>query len=136
MIVMPIELCDEGVVGGALANQFLVTSNACVIRNLLVQLEESLPAGKYYIQLVAPTDVGGIPADGSVTHLAEPLKRVTTGAFDVIPLDFALGRGCATTLNTTTHVGPGLCVVLSSTRYTKTVVAGGPYMAIDASIRR
>lgn len=133
------DACDVGVRGGVMANAHVISATACTVKSIFVQLLAALPAGTYYLQLLAPKEDGTVPADGDAADytaraLAEPVIRTTSGVLDQFTIKFEDGRAADKTADAGTHVGPGAVLVLSSTQYSKTLVAGS-YMAVDASVR-
>lgn len=98
-----------------------------------VTLDASAPSGTYYVQIIqgsatVPADgpIAGPPASGVVAFLHTPRPVAhTAGISDEIVFDDTPGG---------VGVWTGLCVVLSTTQFTKTLVTS-PYMSIDGSVQ-
>jgi len=112
----------------ALANTFLIKGSAGTIRNLTLRVDSTLASGTYYLQV---WDMAAVPANGVAVTLANgidaPLKIVhVLGTDDLIVKDWSeLG----------VDFDNGACLNLSSTEFTKTLVAGAFCSVIGAEYR-
>lgn len=111
--------CWTAVNSTALETNHLIKSAAGVLRSASIRLDSTAPTGTYYIQVLNATS---LPADGAVTHLVPPIKRIhTSGTDDYIVLDFTInGLFCST----------GCVICVSTTEFTKTI--SGAYLSIQA----
>lgn len=112
----------------ALANSKVISAVPGTLRNLTLQVDGTLASGTYYMQV---WDSATVPADTTAVTLANslesPVKVIhVLGTDDLITYDFAeLGI----------PADFGICWSLSSTRFTKTIVAGAFCAQIGAEIR-
>jgi hypothetical protein len=100
-----------------LAASFVIRSQPGILRSVTVVVDGAVASGTYYLQL---WDLPGVPAEGTAVtianSLASPVKVVhVTGTDDTIRYDFD---------EYGVNMDNGGCMNLSTTRFTKTQLAG------------
>jgi hypothetical protein len=96
-----------------------VSTTAGKLRSLTVRIDSTASSGTLYVQVL---DAAALPADGAVTHVVAPIKRIhVSGTDDYLSIDFS-ERGVA--------FGAGCFIVLSSSEFTKTI--GGAFLSVTA----
>ena len=92
------------------------------LQKAIITLDSTAPTGIYYIQFPIAASV---PADGSISHLIDPIKiHHSLGQSDIITLDLT----GPTDEVSGVYTFVGFSVVLSSTRATKTI--SGAYLTM------
>jgi hypothetical protein len=112
----------------ALANSFVVSTAPGIARSLTLQIDGTLASGTYYLQL---WNLAAVPADGTAVAVANgllsPVKVVhVLNVDDTVRVDYdELG----------VEYSAGWVLNLSSTRFTKTTVAGTFLSVLSAEYR-
>ena len=109
---------------GALESSHLLKASAGIHFSTQVQLDQSAPTAIYYVQMVEASSCA-VEDAGAVTFLHTPQAvNHTSGTSDNIVFDDAPQPA---------GFSPGLCVQLSTTRFTLTTA--GAYLAVDSSVQ-
>lgn len=96
-----------------------VKASAGVLRSVTARLDSTAASGTYYLHVL---NAASLPANGAVTHLVAPVKRIhVLGTDDIITWDLT-GNGI--------YASTGIVIALSSTEFTLTV--GGALLSITA----
>lgn len=97
-------------ISAALEASTVVKASAGALRSSVVRLDSTAGTATYYILVM---NAASLPANGAVTMLTAPIKRIhTTGTDDYITYDFTDSPLVATT---------GIVIAVSSTEFTLTV---------------
>lgn len=112
----------------ALANSFQILNAPCILRSITLRVDSTLATATYYVQ---GWNAAALPADGTATSLANSFMAASKvqhvlNSDDEVRISFN-ERGVKATL------GAFLC--LSSTEFTKTLVAGAGMSVLSAEFQ-
>lgn len=106
----------------ALEASHVIKASSGSLRGATIRIDSTAPSASYYIQFL---NASSLPANGAVTHLIAPLKRIhANGTDDYFSVDFTESGLTAST---------GIVIVLSTTEFTKTI--SGAYLSMTVQYK-